>query len=140
MPEASFAIYLLVLLLAGIVLSTWQARRYGRQVRDLVRAHRGEDLHLVSGCGKGVARGAVVLLLVDPAHETIVEARATTGASVFARIRHAPNLVGPITGAASRAGNPRLAKAVTQAIEMLPTLTRHEPAKRVIRRSVMTSA
>lgn len=140
MPEASFAIYLLVLLLAGVVLSTWQARRYGAQVRDLVRAHRGEDLHLVSGRSKGVTRGALVLLLVDPERETIVEARAMTGASVFARIRQAPELVGPVPEAASRAGNPRLAKAVAQAIEMLPTLPRREPAKRVIRRGAMASA
>lgn len=136
MPEtATFAVYLIVLLVVGIVLSAWQGRRYGDQVRALIRAHRGEDLHLVSGRAKARLRGAVALLLVDPATTSIVEARVMSGASVFARIRPAPELTGPIADAPSRATHPMVAKAVAEALTLLPTVTRRTPRPtRVARR------
>lgn len=116
-----FAAILLVALVASTVLSLWQHRRYLKVVNEMARANAGRNLRLVSGRAKGRLRGAIVVLLVDPTAGRIEQAQAMVGASIFARLRPAPELVGPVEGAADRAGDTKqLRAAVESALGMLP--------------------
>ncbi|QCR19914.1 transcriptional regulator GutM [Agrococcus sp. SGAir0287] len=115
--DGRFGIVLLVVLLLGIALSLWQHFSYQRATRRMVAEHQGaRESFLVSGRGKGWFRGAVVLLVVDSASSRIEAAEAMVGASVFARFRPHPELLGSLSGARDRAKDKRLGEAVESAI------------------------
>ncbi|MFC7432455.1 MULTISPECIES: transcriptional regulator GutM [unclassified Agrococcus] len=115
--DGRFGIVLLVVLLLGIALSLWQHFSYQRATRRMVAEHQGaRDSFLVSGRGKGWFRGAVVLLVVDASSSRIEAAEAMVGASVFARFRPRPELLGSLTAAPGRARDKRLGEAVESAI------------------------
>nr|WP_300144697.1 transcriptional regulator GutM [Propionicimonas sp.] len=116
-----FALLLLGAMVASIVLSLWQHRGYLKVVNEMARENAGRQLRLVSGRDKGRLSGALVVLLVDPATDQIVEAKAMTGATIFSRLRPAPQLTGPIATVAERTGeNKHLQRAVDSALGMLP--------------------
>jgi DNA-binding transcriptional regulator of glucitol operon len=122
-----FAALLLGALVLGIVLSLWQHRGYLAEVNAMAKANAGRDLRLVSGRGKGRLQGAVVVLLVDPRTMDIVEARAMVGATIFSRLKPAPELCGPLATVAERATNKHVKKAAESALEMLPAGLRPAP-------------
>ncbi|MBI5027359.1 MAG: transcriptional regulator [Actinobacteria bacterium] len=99
-----FAAILIGARLASIALSLWQHSRYRKVVNEMARANAGRRLRLVSGRAKGRLRGAVAVLLVDPAAGEVVEARAMVGSTIFARLRPAPELAGPVSDVVARAG------------------------------------
>lgn len=116
-----FAVLLLGALVASVVLSLWQQRRYLAVVNEMARANAGRQLRLVSGRSKGRLRGAVAVLVVDPSSGEITDARAMTGATVFSQLRPAPHLLGPVAGVAARAGDDKhLREAVESALAMVP--------------------
>lgn len=115
--DGRFAIVLVVALVLGILLSLWQHVSYQRATRRMVAEHQGaRESFLVSGRGKGWFRGAVVLLVVDSASSRIEAAEAMVGASVFARFRPRPELLGSVSSARERASDKRLGEAVESAI------------------------
>lgn len=115
--DGRFGIVLLVVLVLGIGLSLMQHFSYQRATRRMVAEHQGaRESFLVSGRGKGWFRGAVVLLVVDSASARIEAAEAMVGASVFARFRPRPELLGSLSSARDRATDKRLGEAVESAI------------------------
>ena len=115
-----FAALLLGAMVLSIGLSLWQHRIYLAEVNRLAKAHAGEDLRLVSGRSKGRLKGAVVVLLIDPNTRNIESASAMVGATIFTRLRPAPELCGPMDTVAERAGGKHMMKAAQSALEMLP--------------------
>lgn len=116
-----FALLLLGAMVASTALSLWQHRAYIKVVNEMARVNAGRQLRLVSGRSKGRLKGAVVVLLVDPATDQIVEARAMVGATIFSRLRPAPQLAGPVATVAERTGDHKhLQRAVESALGMLP--------------------
>lgn len=115
-----FAVLLLAAMVLSLVLSLWQRRRYLDVVNTMARQNAGRPVRLVSGRGKGRLRGAVAVLLIDPAAGEVLEARTMIGATIFARLRPAPGLLGPLANVVDRAEGKHLKKAVESALEMLP--------------------
>jgi DNA-binding transcriptional regulator of glucitol operon len=116
-----FPAILIGAMVLSIVLSLWQHRKYINVVNQMARENAGRQLRLVSGRAKGRLRGAIVVLLVDPAAGEIVDARAMIGATIFARLHPAPELIGPVAGLAERVGdNKKVRKAAEAALGMLP--------------------
>ncbi len=129
--EASFVLLLVGALVLNTLLTLWQSKAYTNQINEIVRAHAGTGLRLVSGRGKGRIRGAVVVLLVNPQSREIVEARAMVGASVFSRLKPAPYLCGSLSGAQDRVEGKRLKQAVEAAVDMLPAIESRNPSQGV---------
>lgn len=123
--DGRFGIVLLVVLVLGIALSLVQHFSYQRATRRMVAEHQGaRESFLVSGRGKGWFRGAVVLLVVDASSSRIEAAEAMVGASVFARFRPRPELLGSVSSARDRAGDKRLGEAVESAIAQYRSMRR----------------
>lgn len=122
-----FAALLLGAMVLSIGLSLWQHRVYIAEVNKMAKAHAGQDLKLVSGRSKGRLQGAVVVLLIDPNTRNIEAASAMLGATIFTRLRPAPELCGPMTTVATRATNKHTQKAAESALEMLPVGLRPAP-------------
>ena len=115
--DGRFAVVLGAALVLGIGLSLYQHFYYQRVTKRMVAEHEGaRESFLVSGRGKGWMRGAVVLLVVDSASSRIEAAEAMVGATVFARFRPRPELLGSVSNARERAGDKRLGDAVESAI------------------------
>lgn len=114
-----FAAYLVVAMLLGAALAVLQQRHYTGELRRIAAAHNGPNKSLLSGRSKGRLRGAVVILVVDVPTRKIVEARAMTGATSFARFRDAPELLGSVRGVGERAGSKKIAEAAEEALAQL---------------------
>ncbi|MDX2935649.1 transcriptional regulator GutM [Streptomyces ipomoeae] len=110
---------LALLLLGGFVLSLLasmaQHRYYLRTVNKLAAQEHRAGVTLVSGRATGRLRGAVVLLLVRRSDSVVERALAMQGASVLARFRERPQLIGELGTAPSRAGSTAMARAVEDA-------------------------
>lgn len=103
------------LVLTGLT-SLWQTRRYVRDINQMAHEFNGAGRQLVSGRARGRMRGAVVALVVDPAGNQVLAAKAMTGASILARLAPAPQLVGDLDGVAERASNATVRKALEDAL------------------------
>ncbi|SDH30234.1 transcriptional regulator GutM [Agrococcus jejuensis] len=115
--DGRFAVVLGAALVLGALLSIYQHVYSQRVARRLTAEHQGaRGSYLVSGRGKGWLRGAVVYLVVDSASSRIEAAEAMVGATVFARFRPRPELLGSVSNARERAGDKRLGDAVESAI------------------------
>lgn len=117
-----------VLVLVGafglaLVLSLLQHRAYARTVNRVAADEHREGVVLVTGRAKGALRGSVVLLVVDRRQRAVVRALAMQGASVFARFRERPHLLGPVDGLAGRARTKAQRKAVEDALDRYRRLT-----------------
>lgn len=127
------------ILIAAMIISSLftlqQQRRYAREVSRLAEASQGSEDALVTGRGRTFRGGAVVVLLVDVGTREIITARGMVGATVFARFKERPELLGPIDGAADRARTKQMAVAITQAIAQLPKRRRDDEAANQVRRS-----
>lgn len=117
-----FPLFLFAALTVGMVLSFWQNRRYTAEAKRLARAHAGSaNLRLVSGRGKGRLRGALVVLVVNPTVQRVVDASAMQGSTVFSQLHPAPQLVGPYAEVRQRVtGDKQLRTAVDSALAMVP--------------------
>lgn len=117
-----------VLLVAAFVLvgllSYRQVTRYQADVNATARAHAGPGRYLVSGRGKGRLYGAVAVLVVDAPHGEVRHARTMSGVSVFARLKPAPELEGPLATVAERAESAALRRAIEDALTRLPAARR----------------
>lgn len=114
--DLGFGLILLVALVLGAGSTLYQHRTYQNATRRMGLAFRGAKNHfLVSGRGKSILRGAIVLLVVDRTTRSVVAAEAMIGSTVLARFRPRPELLGPLATAPSRAKDPMLLKAVEYA-------------------------
>lgn len=120
--DTGFALLLFAALVLSGLLSWLQHRAYSAATRRMMEQFHGRrDAILVSGRGKGLLRGAVVILVVDARDKRVVAAEAMVGTSVLARFRERPELLGPISSAADRASEKRLAQAIQSALEQYKT-------------------
>jgi DNA-binding transcriptional regulator of glucitol operon len=119
-----FALFLGGALVLGAVLSWVQHRAYSATVRRLASQFGGQAVSLVSGRGKGVRRGALVVLAVDERSKKIVAAQAMKGATVFARFRPCPELLGPLSTAVSRTNSVPVEKALEEAQKQYRQISR----------------
>ena len=119
-----FALFLGGALVLGSLLSWAQHRAYSATVRRLAKQFDGQAVSLVSGRGKGLGRGAVVVLAVDEHSKKIVAAQTMKGATVFARFRPCPELVGPLSTAVSRTNSAPVGKALGEAQNQYTQLSR----------------
>lgn len=108
------------ILFIGMVLiglsSYLQYRFYMRTTERMRDAWAGREGHfLVSGRGRHPLRGVVVLLVIDSAAEEIVDAKMMRGATVFARFRPRPSLLGPLVSIEFREDDPTILRAVAEA-------------------------
>lgn len=115
----TFPALLLGAMVLSIVLGLWQQRRYLKQVNAMAHAWKGPNRRLVSGRGKGRLRGVIAVMVVDTVAGEVIEARRMSGATVFATLGPAPELLGPLATVVERAPDPKLAKAVTDALTHL---------------------
>ena len=113
--NTEFALLLGGALVVGALLSWAQQRAYARTVRRMADQYSGQPVALVSGRGKGFARGAIVVLAVDERSRRVVAAQAMKGSTVFARFRPQPDLLGPLSSATSRAHSALMGKALQEA-------------------------
>lgn len=116
-----FPALLVAAMVASIVLSMWQQRRYLRVVNAMAREYKGPDRRLVSGRGKGRLRGAVVVLVIDTVQRTVLAARVMSGSTVLAKLRPAPGLEGSLDTLRDRASDTFVVKAIDDALRQLPT-------------------
>ena len=70
----------------------------------------------------GIARGAIVLLVIDAAREEIIDAEAMVGSTVFARFRPRPGLRGPLVTAEFRERNRFVQRATSEASDSFRTI------------------
>jgi glucitol operon activator protein len=104
-------------------LSYRQHTRYAQVVNTVATEENRRGVLLVSGRAKGRLRGAVVLLVVDRRQDLVTRALVMEGASVFARFRERPELLGPVGTVEDRAPSKATAKAVKEALTMVSRLT-----------------
>lgn len=124
-----FAIILIAALLLSVLLSLTQHNTYNKATQRMTRAFAGEkNFYLVSGRGKGRIRGALVLLVIDAAEQQVVAAEAMVGATIFARFKGRPELIGPLKGVVERAGEKKLKQAVEYALQQYKVVRRAKPA------------
>lgn len=107
----------------AMLLGWFQHRAYRTTVDRVAAQEHRPGVALVSGRAKGVLRGAVAILVVDRGAQRVVRALVMEGASVFARFREAPELVGPVASAADRARSAARRKAVADALDRSRRLT-----------------
>ncbi|MGW4127251.1 transcriptional regulator GutM [Amycolatopsis japonica] len=114
-------------LISGFVvagyLSYRQHARYAQVVNTVATEENRRGALLVTGRAKGKLRGAVVLLVVDRRQNLVTRALVMEGASVFARFRERPELLGPVGTVEERASSKATAKAVKEALKMVSRLT-----------------
>jgi glucitol operon activator protein len=104
-------------------LSYRQHTRYANVVNTVATEENRRGALLVTGRAKGRLRGAVVLLVVDRRQDLVTRALAMEGASVFARFRERPELLGPVATVEDRASSKATVKAVKEALKMVSRLT-----------------
>ncbi|EPH06752.1 hypothetical protein HMPREF1531_00354 [Propionibacterium sp. oral taxon 192 str. F0372] len=114
-----FPAILVAAMLIGVALTWLQMRSYNAELRKASTAMTGEHLMLVSGRGRSMAGGAILIAIVDTATRQVVWARAMSGATVFARFRDRPELLGSVDGAAERVHGRQLKAAVEMAMVQL---------------------
>ncbi|MDO5644528.1 MAG: transcriptional regulator GutM [Dermabacter sp.] len=116
----AFPAALFVALVASGFLTFLQQRRYVRAMNEAAASADGPGDALVTGRGRGILRGAVVVLIVDRARGEITSARAMVGATVFARFTERPDLCGPVDAVTARVRGKHLSKALAAAMAQLP--------------------
>lgn len=115
--DTGFMLILLAALLAVVGVAVLQTKSYQRAVSRLQRQYAGRSgLFLVSGRGKGLLRGAIVVAVVTASGE-IIDAEAMVGSTAFARFRRRPDLHGTIGAVIERTEQKWLRKALEQAQE-----------------------
>ncbi len=114
-----FPAILVIAMALSLAMSYLQMRAYNVQLNRGLRAADGEHLMLVSGRGRSMRGGAVVIAIVDVISREIVWARAMTGVTIFARFRDVPALLGPLADAADRVRGKQFQAAVQMAIQQL---------------------
>ncbi len=135
--EWQFALYLFAAMILGVPLTWLQTRRYTRAVREMAAGHQDPSNILVSGRGRGKIRGAVVMLVIDAATRTIIEARVMAGASVFAPVRRDHEIEGPVDDAVTRTADKMVARGIAQAVDQFDVVlaARAKSARRVVARA-----
>ena len=111
-----FPAILVAAMMLGLLLTWVQMRSYNAELNRALRAVRGEHLVLVSGRGRSIGGGAIVIAIIDVAARRIIRARALAGRSVFARFHDSPGLVGDLDGAVDRVRGRQLRAAVEMAL------------------------
>lgn len=114
------ALLFLAMVVSGL-LTLLQQRQYSRELSRIAAASRGKDDVLLSGRGRSLLGGAVLILVVDRTTAQIVTARGMVGASVFARFKDLPDLLGPTATATERTRGKQVTAAATMALAQMPS-------------------
>ncbi len=114
-----FAAILIGALLMSLMLGMWQQGRYARSVNAMVAEYRGSGRLLVTGRGTGRLRGTIVMLVVDDAADRVIAARRLRGSTIFATVKPAPQLLGPVGTLPDRARDKQTRKAIDMALSQL---------------------
>ena len=114
------ALLFLAMVISGL-LTLLQQRQYSRELSRIAAASQGKDDVLLSGRGRSLRGGALLILVVDRASGEIVTARGMVGASVFARFRDLPDLLGPTATATERTRGKQLTAAASMALAQMPS-------------------
>jgi glucitol operon activator protein len=115
---------LLLLGFAVMIAASWgQQLYYLRTVNGLAAGERRPGRMLVSGRCKGRLRGAVALLVIRQADDTIERALVMEGSTVFARFTERPGLTGPVDEVDSAAASAAARTAVRNAVDQYRRLT-----------------
>ncbi|MGB3414508.1 MAG: transcriptional regulator GutM [Microbacteriaceae bacterium] len=118
--EWSFAVFFVIALILGGILSYIQHRAYAATVRELAAEHHVAGLGLVSGRGKGFLKGIAIILVVDRQSQQVLDARKMVGASIFARFKEAPELRGTIASLRKEyAEDKKMSKALNECVSQL---------------------
>lgn len=123
-----FPAYLFAALVIGAILTYVQMSAYNRELNRALHVARGEHLVLVSGKGRSFRGGAIVIAIVDTINREITWARAMTGATVFARFRDVPALIGPMASAVDRVEGKQFKAAVEMAMAQVKSIPTGPPA------------
>jgi glucitol operon activator protein len=115
--RTSHAILLLVAFAVMIAASWAHQLYYLRTVNRLAAGERRPGRMLVSGRSPGRLRGAVALLVIRQADETVERALVMEGTTVFARFRDRPQLTGPADEAPEKEASKAARGAVRNAVE-----------------------
>lgn len=118
-----FPVILIIAMVLSLTMTYLQMRAYNVQLNRALRMANGEHLMLVSGRGRSMRGGAIVIAIVDIFTREVVYARAMTGASIFARFRDVPALLGPMTEAANRVRGKQFKAAVEMAMQQVKPAT-----------------
>lgn len=115
MDQLGFIALLIFAIVLSFAFSYQQHRAYVGAIRALADDHDRNGVVVVSGRGKGVLRGCVVILAVDSTTRRILEARTMQGSTVLARFRRARFLEGNLKGVLDRATSKHMVTALEQA-------------------------
>lgn len=129
MDQLGFVLLLIFAIVLSFAFSYQQHRAYVGAVRDLADSHDRNGVVVVSGRGKGLVRGCVVILAVDSTTRRILEARTMQGSTVLARFHRATVLEGSLKAAPGRATSKWMAKALEQATAQFRETTRARSAQ-----------
>jgi glucitol operon activator protein len=99
------------------VLGWRQHRAYQAVVNRIAGEEHRAGVALVTGRFKGRLRGAVAVLVLDTAGQTVTRCLVMSGASVFARFRERPELTGPAGEISDAVTDTAARKAVTDALD-----------------------
>ena len=130
MDQLGFVLLLIFAIVLSFAFSYQQHRAYVGAIRDLADRHDRNGVVVVSGRGKGLVRGCVVILAVDSTTRRILEARTMQGSTVLARFRRASFLEGGLKHARDRATSKWMAQALDQATTQFRETTRAARAAR----------
>ncbi len=112
-----FPAALVAAMVLALILGYRQQKAYSGAVTRAAERYSGPNNALVTGRGKGWLSGAVVIMIVDQESRRVVHAEAMTGATVFARPRQAPELLGPVDSLVDRIGTGKKREAVEMAVQ-----------------------
>lgn len=115
MDTLGFALLLILAIGLSFAFSYLQHLAYSRTVRAVATDNDRTGVVVVSGRGRGMLRGCVVILAIDTTTRKILDARSMSGSTMIARFHPAPRLLGPLRSAEERATSTRMAEAIRQA-------------------------
>lgn len=124
MNSTGFAIILFGALALTGLLSWLQNRAYTQETRRFAaRFADNSGAVVVSGRGRGWARGAIVVLAIDSRSKQVLAASVMQGASVLARFHPRTELEGPLSSVLKRTDDGKVHQAIDQAMEQYRSVT-----------------
>lgn len=131
MHDWKFPALLVAAMLLALLFGYFQQKSYASTVSRMARENSGQPTrYLVSGQGRGRTRGVIVVLIVDAVQEAVIEARRMAGVSIFARMKGAPDLLGPIDSIEERSAGKKDKQAAAMALTQYRAAVAREEGRR----------
>lgn len=123
-------IFFLALVTSGILIF-FQQKRYIHEVNRAVEISNGPTDVLLTGRGKGIFQGAIVVLVLDKSTENISYVKVMKGATVFAKFKSAPEFLGNHKQIVASIKSKTLKKAFESALENMSNMPASRPDKNI---------